>query len=82
VRVRLLGFLRFCVKSGELKQMPDIPHIKQRRNPTLPLSDEQFNRLLSVAGTKRRRVRVSVPVEVRRAVVLLMRYSERRSPMQ
>lgn len=75
VRVRLLGFLRFCVKVGELKEVPDVPAIKQRREPTLPLADEQFERLLAVVGTARHRIRVSVPCEVRRAVVLLMRYS-------
>jgi integrase/recombinase XerD len=75
VRQRLLLFLRYCAQLGDLRIVPDIPKVRQRREPTLPLSGEEYARLLDVAGTIRHRIRVTVPREVRRAVVLLMRWS-------
>jgi integrase len=72
VRTRLMGFLKFCVKVGSLAHVPDIPHVRQRREPTLPLTPEQFEKLLG--SIDRGRVpQGGVPRAVRRAVVLLMR---------
>jgi integrase/recombinase XerD len=75
VRQRLLQFLKFCVQLGELRVVPDIPKAKQKREPTLPLTDEEYTKLLQAASTGQRKVRSPVSREVRRAVVLLMRWS-------
>jgi integrase/recombinase XerD len=75
VRMRLTQFLLFCVRLKELHVVPDIPRARGTREPTLSLTDEEFARLIVVASEARRRVIVSVPREVRRAVVLLMRWS-------
>lgn len=75
VRMRLTQFLQFCVRMKEMHAVPEIPSARGKREPTLPLTDEEFARLLTVASEARRRVIVSIPREVRRAVVLLMRWS-------
>lgn len=76
VRHRLCQFLKFCVEVSELAKAPAIPKvIAKQEPPTLPLSRGEFARLLAVASDGKRPVRGAVSREVRRAVVLLMRWS-------
>lgn len=72
VQHRLKGFLRFCNDAGWLSRVPRLSPIKVDEPPTLPLSDKEFETLLSNIPTsfpdaeKARKVR---------ALVRTMRYS-------
>lgn len=75
-RYYLLQFLKFCVETGELSKVPAIPKIIAKPvAPTMPLSPNEFARLLAVASNGKRPIQGTVTREVRRAVVLLMRWS-------
>jgi site-specific recombinase XerD len=71
VQKRLRGFLRFCVDSAWLTQVPKLTPIKTDEPPTMPLTDEEYTKLLA-----------AVPLEFPnglgkrlRAVIKLMRWS-------
>ncbi len=71
VQKRLRGFLRFCVDSGWLIQVPKLTPIKTDEPPTMPLTDAEYASLLT-----------AVPLEFPnglgkriRAVIQLMRWS-------
>jgi integrase len=74
VRHRLVVFLRFCVQLGDLRVVPDVPKPRQKRPPTLPLTSEQYDKLLAAASVGILPAR-SIPRPVRRAVILLMRWA-------
>ena len=47
VRDRLSTFLRYCVEAEWLPRTIKLSPVKVEQNPTLPLSDEEYKRLLS-----------------------------------
>jgi len=47
VQKRLNGFLKFCRDAGYITVLPKLDPVKITEPPTLPLSDEEFNRLLA-----------------------------------
>lgn len=46
VQARLRGFLRYCLEARWIDRVPKLTAIKVNEVPTLPLSDEQYERLL------------------------------------
>jgi integrase/recombinase XerD len=71
VQKRLNGFLKFCRDAGYITVLPKLDPVKITEPPTLPLSDEEFNRLLAAVPeefTNGNAARV-------RALILLMRWS-------
>lgn len=46
VRERLRSFLRYCYEAQWLSRIPALPKIKVEEPPTLPLTDEEYTRLL------------------------------------
>jgi len=46
VRERLRSFLRYCYEAQWLDRIPQLPKIKADEPPTLPLSPEEYRRLL------------------------------------
>lgn len=72
VQHRLKGFLRFCHDAGWLSKVPRLSAIKVDEPPTLPLSDKEFETLLS-------KIPATFPDSEKakkvRALVRLMRYS-------
>ncbi|MGA2170092.1 MAG: tyrosine-type recombinase/integrase [Terracidiphilus sp.] len=46
VRERLRSFLRYCYEAQWLDRIPQLPKIKADEPPTLPLSTEEYRRLL------------------------------------
>lgn len=76
VRHRLQQFLKFCVATDELSKLPEIPKVVGPQvAPTMPLSPSEFARLLAVSSDGKRPIQGTVTRPVRRAVVLLMRWS-------
>jgi integrase/recombinase XerD len=49
VRERLRSFLRYCYEAKFLDRIPQLPKIKVEEPPTLPLTEEEFARLLDAA---------------------------------
>ena len=73
VRDRLSTFLRFCYDSGWLPRIPKLSHIKVEQVPTMPLTAEEYKRLIDTtcatfADEPERGPRV-------RALIQLMRHS-------
>jgi integrase/recombinase XerD len=71
VRERVRSFLRYCYESQWTPRIPLLPKIKVEEPPTLPLSDEEYTRLLATiktAITAERRSQVH-------ALIQLMRWS-------
>jgi len=71
VRARCRSFLRYCYESQWLQRIPPLPSIQVEELPTLPLSAEEYQRLLAavhIFADPVRQVRV-------RALVQLMRWS-------
>ncbi|PYX89822.1 MAG: integrase, partial [Acidobacteria bacterium] len=73
VRERLRSFLRYCWESEWLTRIPEISRITVQQTPTLPLSQEEYARLLDTfwatfADDAEKRKRVH-------ALVQLMRWS-------
>jgi integrase/recombinase XerD len=71
VQERLRGFLRYCYESRLIDRVPVLSPIKVDEPPTLPLSDDQYEKLLEVIpdefpATKATRVR---------ALIRLMRFT-------
>jgi len=46
VRERLRSFLRYCYEAQWLERIPALPKINVEEPPTLPLTDEEYKRLL------------------------------------
>jgi integrase/recombinase XerD len=68
VRARCRGFLRFCYESEWIPRIPLLPKIRVDVQPTLPLSPDEYERLL--AATTGRAQAAAV-----RALFQLMRFS-------
>jgi integrase/recombinase XerD len=72
VQQRLKGFLRFCHDARWLPHIPRLSPIKVDEPPTLPLTDKQFDALLT-------KIPVCFPNSAKarkvRAIIRLMRYS-------
>jgi integrase/recombinase XerD len=71
VRERVRSFLRYCYEVQWLPRIPTLPKIKIEEPPTLPLSADEYKRLLKAIGTtitKDRQAQVH-------ALIQLMRYS-------
>jgi site-specific recombinase XerD len=71
VRERVRSFLRYCYEVQWLPRIPTLPKIKIEEPPTLPLSADEYKRLLKAIGTtitKERQAQVH-------ALIQLMRYS-------
>jgi integrase/recombinase XerD len=50
VRERVRGFLRYCYEAQWLPRIPTLPKIKVEEPPTLPLSTNEYARLLKAAS--------------------------------
>ncbi len=83
-RERVRSFLRYCYEAQWLQRIPALPKIKIDETPTLPLSAEEFKRLLAAIpdacpDTAKRSDHKSCTVAGRaarmRALIRLMRYS-------
>jgi site-specific recombinase XerD len=46
VRERLRSFLRYCYEAQWLPRVPSLPKVKVDEPPTMPLTDEEYKRLL------------------------------------
>jgi site-specific recombinase XerD len=71
VRERVRSFLRYCYEAQWIPRIPALPKIKIEEPPTLPLSEEEYKRLLAGIGstvTKDRQTQVH-------ALIQLMRWS-------
>jgi integrase/recombinase XerD len=72
VRERLRGFLRYCYEAQWLDRVPVLPKIQVSQSPTLPLTPDEFTRLLDavygVVADKAQAARVH-------GLFQLMRYS-------
>ena len=72
VRERVRSFLRYCYEAQWIPRIPPLPKIKIEEQPTMPLSAEEYTRLLdAIYGTiegKDRQAQV-------RALIQLMRWS-------
>jgi site-specific recombinase XerD len=53
VRERCRSFLRYCYQAQWLERIPELPKIKVDEVPTLPLSTDEYARLLDVAASPR-----------------------------
>lgn len=51
VRARLRGFLRYCFEAQWLPRVPALPKIKVDEPPTMPLTAEEYDRLLDALYT-------------------------------
>src|ERR1700678_2201511 len=51
VRERVRGFLRYCYEAQWLPRIPTLPKIKIDEPPTMPLSEEEYKRLLKAIKT-------------------------------
>lgn len=62
VQERLRGFLKYCYEAGHIDRIPRLSPIKAKDSPTLPLSRQEYGRLLRAVrltgfdATKTRRV--------------------------
>lgn len=72
VRERCRGFLRFCFEAQWIARVPALPKMKIDEPPTLPLSADEYTRLLKAASTV-----VARPAQCARvrALFQLMRWS-------
>jgi integrase/recombinase XerD len=52
VRDRLKTFLRYCFEAEWLPRLPKVSPVKVEQIPTLPLTTEEYERLLKAAATK------------------------------
>lgn len=72
VQERLRAFLRYCYEAGWLPRVPKLPAVRITEPPTLPLSEQEYERLLA-------QIPVTFPKEEKarrvRALVELMRHS-------
>jgi integrase/recombinase XerD len=71
VQERLRGFLRYCYNAKMIDRVPHLSAIRISEQPTMPLSDAEYKRLLKqvkkeFVGSKERRIH---------ALLQLMRYS-------
>jgi integrase/recombinase XerD len=73
VQQRLVNFLGFCVELGDLRVVPSLSSIKVDREPTQPLTDDEYARLLKTVGEMG--LLWHVPTEIRLAVIKLMRWA-------
>lgn len=71
VRTRLRAFLRYCYQAQWLSRIPDLPKIIVDEVPTMPLSDDEYKRLL--AATKK--LRTHETAVKAHALFQLMRWS-------
>jgi site-specific recombinase XerD len=72
VRERCRSFLRYCFEAKWLERIPVLPKIRVEEPPTLPLSDDEYKRLLdAVYG----RIADRAQADRARALFQLMRYS-------
>jgi integrase/recombinase XerD len=71
VRERVRSFLRYCYEAQWLPRIPTLPKIKIEEPPTLPLSEEEYKRLL---GAIRSIVTEAMRDKVH-ALIQLMRFS-------
>ena len=71
VRTRCRGFLRYCYEAGWLHRIPALPKITVDEAPTLPLTDDEYGRLLKAAEE----FKAPPPPQVVRAVIQLMRWT-------
>jgi len=71
VRTRCRGFLRFCYEAQWIPRIPSLPTITVDEVPTMPLADDEYNRLLVAADE----FKAPPPAKVVRALILLMRWS-------
>jgi integrase/recombinase XerD len=69
---RLRGFLHFCHDAGWLEKVPKMESIKVVEPPTLPLTPEEYERLLAAVPLEIKKPSVRVRV---RGVIQLMRWS-------
>lgn len=72
VKERLSGFLRFCFQAEWLARIPALPRINVDEPPTLPLSADEYTRLLVAIPQAISRVADRAPA---RALIQLMRWS-------
>jgi integrase/recombinase XerD len=71
VRERVRSFLRYCYEAQWLPRIPTLPKIKIEEPPTLPLSEEEYKRLLgAIPSTVTEAMRDKV-----HALIQLMRFS-------
>jgi len=66
VQKRLRVFLRFCYDTGWLAKVPRLSPIKTEEPPTMPLTDEEYSRILKAIPSDNPKLR---------ALVQLMRWS-------
>jgi len=71
VQERLRGFLRYCHALRLIDRIPHLTPIKVAEPPTMPLTDEQYAKLLSVIPDEFE----AVKAERVRGLIQLMRYS-------
>ena len=71
VRERLSGFLNYCFESQWIPRKPPLPSITVDSPPTMPVTDEEYARLLKAVPTV---IRVKEQARAR-ALIQLMRYS-------
>jgi integrase/recombinase XerD len=72
VQARLKNFLRFCFDSQWMVRIPKLSRVKVDEVPTLPLTDEEYNRLLDTVPVSFTNPKKALRV---RALVRLMRHS-------
>jgi integrase/recombinase XerD len=72
VRARLRCFLRYCFQAQWLTRVPDLPNIKNEEAPTLPLTDEEYTRLVNAIPETVLDAKEAAKV---RALIRLMRHS-------
>jgi integrase/recombinase XerD len=84
VRERLRGFLRYCYEAKWLERVPQVPKVIVSEPPTMPLTDDEFDRILSKIDTVRamryevqgvsRLISETIRYRLR-SLILLMRWS-------
>lgn len=74
IQVRLKQFLRFMQEEGWLPRLPKLKPIKVEEPPTMPLTDEQYERLLGSIEKASEARRRHDPAHVR-ALIRLMRHT-------
>ena len=72
VQARLKNFLRFCFDSQWMVRIPKLSRVKVNDVPTLPLTDEEYKRLLKTVPVSFPNPKKALRV---RALVRLMRHS-------
>ena len=53
VRERLRSFLRYCYEAQWLERVPAVPRVIADEAPTMPLTDEEYNRVLAAIDVAR-----------------------------